>query len=182
MDMTGQQLVEFWSWAYKKGLMNENTGRSFAAASKQVLSIEENWEKLDVSSINVDEFIERFKNKRGKKFKPDSLNAYERRFRQALDLFLEYTRDPSTWRFKGQTPSSRKPQKENSQRHSSAFESAGEAIHQGPTAMALVEYPFPLRESCIVRLRLPADLKVGEIERLAAFMRTLAVDFSPHQI
>jgi hypothetical protein len=42
-----------------------------------------------------------------------------------------------------------------------------------------VEYPFPLRENCIVRLKLPSDLKVAEVERLAAFIRTLALDFAP---
>ena len=45
-----------------------------------------------------------------------------------------------------------------------------------PGRTGLVEYPYPLRETGSAYLRLPSDLKVAEVKRLAAFMMTFAVD------
>ena len=39
-----------------------------------------------------------------------------------------------------------------------------------------MEYPFPLREGRPVFLRLPMDLKLAEVSRLTAYLKTLAVD------
>lgn len=184
METTGKQFVEFWSWASSKGLMNENTAKGIAAPVRQVLSIDENWETQDVSNIDADELLQRFQNVRGKDFKPESLNAYARRFKQALDLFLQYTRDPSGWKFKGKISSNRKPKAEKSdkQLNLQVSEDIDKAtLPQAGNLLPLMEYPFPLRDNCIVKIKLPTDLKVAEVERLTLFIRTLALDFNPSQ-
>jgi hypothetical protein len=104
--------------------------------------------------------------------------AYGRRFRQALDLFLSYNRDPSSWRFKGQGETARKTRVSAGQTTlkpepllvRTAFRPLEES---GPN---LIDYPFPLRPDVIVHLQLPVDLKFGEVDRLVAFMRTLTTD------
>lgn len=184
METTGKQFVEFWGWVSSKGLMNDNTAKSFSAAVRQVISIDENWETLDVSGINVDDLLQRFRNVRSKDFKPDSLNVYGRRFKQALDLFLQYIRDPAGWKFNGrQITYSRKPKAEKSdkqQQNSQSSESVDEVTFpQLANLVSLIEYPFPLRDNCVVRLKLPPDLKIAEVERLSAFVRALALDFTP---
>lgn len=181
MSTTGKEFVEFWGWVVSKGLMNENTARSLGAASRQVLSIDDDWESRDVSAIDVEDTLRRFKNIRQKDFKPESLNAYERRFQQALGLYLEYKRDPANWKFVGQEGSSRRARGgkvNSSSEEQGIYDFVGGATGDAIPPVSLMEYPFPLREACIVKLRLPSDLKVSEVERLSAFMKTLAIDFS----
>lgn len=45
-----------------------------------------------------------------------------------------------------------------------------------PMPERLVVYPFPLRGDVFAELRLPADLTPDEAERMAAFIKTLAVE------
>lgn len=172
MQTSGKQFVEFWSWAAGKGLMNDNTAKTLAAAARQVIQVEEGWQDIDVSSVDADHLIVRFRNMRARDFKPESLGAYARRFRQALDLFLRYQRDPAAWRFQGHgARKSVLPAAVESQTPLAAADKL--AVLEPP---ALVEYPFPLRAGCLVRFTLPSDLTSAEAERLATFLRTLALD------
>ena len=176
MESTGKQFVEFWSWASEKGLMNENTAKSYAAPVRQIISVSEGWETMDVSTADADDLVRRFKNVRGKDFKPDSLNAYSRRFKQALDLFLKYVRDPASWKFKGYTNIGRKAKTEKAEKQRDSSENTVEGhVSSVGCSTPMVDYPFPLRDNCIVRLRLPADLKIADVERLTAFMKTLTL-------
>ncbi len=177
MESTGKQFAEFWTWAAQKGLMNENTAYGFSSPVRKILSVDEGWENMNVTKLDVDDILQRFQNIHGKEFKPESLNAYFRRFRQALSLYLQYVDNPTAWKYKGQQSSTRKqkPKKADKNQHTDdAFEMP---ITQGSASTQMVDYPFPLRENCIVRLKLPTDLKTNEVERLATFMRTLVTDF-----
>lgn len=180
MVNTGKDFVGFWSWAVGKGLMNSNTARALGAAVKQVMMIEDNWESKEISTtFNADEILARFKNLKAKNFKPESLLAYDRRFRQALSLFLKYQEDPANWkpeemitkriRSKGEVPNDF-PGKPND---------VVPKTPEPPPTSGVMDYPFPLRENCIARVRIPTDIKMTEVERLAAFLRALAIDFSP---
>ena len=180
MDNTGKDFVGFWSWAVGKGLMNSNTAKALGAAVKQVMMIEDDWESKEISTtFNADDILTRFKNLKAKNFKPESLLAYDRRFRQALSLFLKYQEDPANW----------KPEETITKR----IRSKGEVQNdfpgksndvvpkppETPPTSGVMDYPFPLRENCIARVRIPTDIKMTEVERLAAFLRALAIDFSP---
>lgn len=179
-NTSGKLLVEHWQWAADKGVMNKNTAMALRAASLQVLSIFDEWEDVDISSLDVEETLNRFQNLRSKEFKPQTLNAYKRRFRQSVESFLEYNKDPSSWKPVSQnrpvqTPkngSKRKP-RGNSGGKPAASENPSLANSEGE----LVIYPYPLRENQVVYLHLPPDLKTIEVKRLTAFMTTLTVDF-----
>jgi hypothetical protein len=177
METTGKQFVEFWTWAAQKGLMNMNTAYSFSSPVRQIMSVNEDWEKIDVSKLNTDDLFLRFQNIKGKNFKPDSLNIYFRRFRLAIDMFLEYVENPTGWKYKGQQ-TSRKLKSSKFEKDKQTDESFEMPISQSGFSIPMMDYPFPLRDGCIVRLKLPTDLKTSEVERLATFMRTLTIDFS----
>src|SRR5512137_46600 len=108
IDTTGKALVDHWKWAADKGLMNPNTAGAWRAACTQVLSVMDDWEKLDVRAMNVDDICLRFQNKRSKDFKPDSLDSYKRRFRQAAASFLDHAKDPSSWKAPARDQSQRR--------------------------------------------------------------------------
>jgi len=179
IDTSGKALIGHWNWAAKKGLMNSNTAAGLRAACGQVLSVEDGWEALDVRGLDIAELCKRFQNKRTKDFKPKSLEAYKRRFAQAVQLFLDYAKDPSAWKPAFQERSSRKEKGASSDMNGEAPSSGSERSTAQPVSSGLVEYPFPLREGRLAYLKLPIDLKIAEVKRLTAYLNTLAVDGEP---
>jgi hypothetical protein len=174
MVMTGKALVDHWTWAAEKGVMNKNTAGGLRSACTQVLGVLENWESIDVKGLDVEAALTRFQNLKKKDFKPNVLEVYKRRFRQAHASYLAYLDDPGGWK-------PRSIDRSTGERNNAGdrqADSSRPARHEMPQA-GLVEYPFPLREGQIARLILPRDLKVSEVKRLSAFMTTLAIDFDP---
>ncbi len=176
IDTSGRALVDFWKYAGDKGLMNANTASALRAACTQVLSVIDDWEVMDALSFDEVEIFRRFQNKRSMEFKPESLDAYKRRFSQALKLFRDYVNDPASWKARGQTRNGRKKPEPKSK----IIPDAGETISASSTPTlgggGLVEYPFPLRQGRLAYLKLPTDLTLAEVKRLTAYLATLAVD------
>jgi hypothetical protein len=183
MNTTGKQLVEHWTWAAERGQMNRNTAGALRTACLHVLGVQDNWEQIDVTSLDVDDLIRRFQNLRAREFNPASLNAYARRFRNAVTSFLEYTKNPAGWK-----PSARPPKvgtnsdgratsraKETAEDRGDTEQPTGDAT-PAPSVKGLIEYPFPLRENLVARLMLPRDISAAEAKRLYGFMMALAVD------
>ncbi len=171
MESSAANLVEHWDWAAKKGLMNLNTARSLRAACAQVLAVLDNWESIDIRDLNVDDTLARFVNLRKKDFKPQSLETYKQRFRYAVTQYLAYLENPAGWRprFRERTAAERKPSREAVMPQASTDTPSD----RGGT---IITYPFPLREGLIVRLSLPPDLTLAEVQRLTSYMTILAVD------
>ena len=174
METTAKAFVEHWEWAAKKGLMNKNTASGLRAACSQVLGVLDDWETADITEIDIEDLLTRFQNLRKRQFKPQVLETYKRRFRQAISSYSAYLEDPGAWK-----PTMRK-------RPAQVVSGSREANHSPenvqkttgePPPPGLVDYPFPLREGQDVRLSLPRDIKRAEVKRLAAFMTTLTVDF-----
>ena len=178
IDTSGKALVAFWKWAAEKGRMKANTAGALRAACTQVLGVLDNWQTLDVRGIDVEDTTRRFVNKRNTGFTPESLDAYKRRFAQAVKLFLEYADDPSGWKFNSREATPKRERKGNGGAAvtTTATPTAERAVTATPVMSGLVEYPFPLREGRPVYLRLPMDLKMAEVKRLVSYLNTLAVD------
>ena len=176
MDTSGKHLVDHWSWAAAKGEMNKNTAAALKAACTQVLSAVDGWEEVDIKSLDVEDTLRRFQNLRKREFKPRTLDAYARRFEQALDSYLAYVHNPRGWKFQAHDRAARRPRSVSPTRETGREpEYAGS--NRSEDVALLVEYPFPLREGVTIRLALPRDLKTAEVKRLTAFMTTLTVDF-----
>lgn len=180
IDTSGKALVDHWKWAAEKGVMKSNTANALRAACTQVLSVIDGWETVDVRSLDVEDVYRRFQNKRNKDFKPDSLEAYRRRFTHAVGMFLKYVEDPSSWKAPSRESSARASRKErNGASEGAQPEVRSPQAERAPTPSiqsGLVDYPFPLREGRLAFLRLPTDLKLSEVKRLTAYLNTLAVD------
>jgi hypothetical protein len=177
MDTTGKALVEFWKWAADKGIVNPSTASAKGTACAQVLGAMDDWEKLDVSALNVDDVFRRFTNKRSKDFTPASLNTYRSRFQQALADFLAYKKNPEAWKPKTQERSAtaRKDKPAATAKNGNG-NTAPEPPVDVPGRAGLVEYPFPLREGRFAYLKLPTDLKMADVKRLTAYLNTLPDD------
>lgn len=176
VDKSGKALVEHWSWAAKKGLMNQNTANGIKAAVSQVMKVLDDWETVNIEELNVEELLTRFQNLKLRQFKPQVLETYKRRFRLAHASYLAYLQDPGNWRPKTLAP--RQTARNGERERNEPQERTRETPREHPAAN-LVEFPYPIRDGQIARLILPRDLTLSEVRRLTAFMRTLTVDFAP---
>src|SRR6266566_1204883 len=93
-EANGKSLVEHWTWAAKKGLMNKNTTNGIRSAVVKVLSVLENWEDADIKALDVEQTLTRFQKLKKKDYMPTVLETYKRRFRLAVASYLSYLRDP----------------------------------------------------------------------------------------
>jgi hypothetical protein len=174
---SGRAFVDHWTWAVKRGLMNSNTAGALRAACTSVLEVEDGWESMDVTKMDIDVFVKRFSNLKAKDYTTDSLKEYDRRFRKAHGLYLAFLQDPTTWDPGGRRPSANGGKKEkDAVREVRAEGNGGAATPKIPSTPGFVEYPFPLRDNRIAKLILPIDLKATEAKRLSAFVATLALD------
>src|SRR5207253_835239 len=146
IETTGQALIDHWGWATKHGLMNANTAGTLRAACAKVLSIFDKLDTVDVRTLDVDETLRRFKNLRGKDLKPDSIAAYDQRFRFAVKSFLDYVDDPAAWK-----PNTRAPER-NGRSKAKAAATNGSAVIRTPAVDGGISYPFPLRDGFVAQL------------------------------
>ena len=177
MDATGKALVDHWSWAAQKGLINKNSAGAIRAACAKVLSTLDDWESVNINDLDIDDVISRFENLKAQEIKPQTLDAYGKRFRRAVQSFQDFVRDPKNWRFKSNTTSSGRSQKKSEPKPPKPEDSAGEERNAIVEPTGLVEYPFPLRQDFIANLKLPNDLTSDEVKRLHIFMQALVVEF-----
>lgn len=172
-------LLEFLGHASDRGLMPAATATALAVASRNVLGVLDAEEDQDLRKVELDGVIKRFTNKRAKDFNPSSLKEYARRVRKAVELFLSWREDPANFHVKTRTTV-------NTRRKDSASraESAPEEVSNTSTT-SFVPSPdsggyqsaFPIRTGTVVTVsNIPSDLTPAEAERLAKFVRMLAVE------
>lgn len=187
---SARDLIEHWAWAGQKGLMNASTARALATACRGVLEVQENWQSLDVSTLDLEESFNIFKNLRAKDFTPDSLRTYESRFRRAVMSYRRYLNEPSTWRFEtritagNRSSHSDRPRRIQRKRFPDLDGAAKEehsniAADGAASVNELQEYLYPIRADVLARLSIPRDANTTELNRLVAWVRTLATDYEP---
>jgi hypothetical protein len=169
-------LLEFLDHASDRGLMPVATAQALAVASRNVLGVLTEDERRNLAGQDVDAVIKRFNNKRARDFSPSSLKEYGRRVHRAIDLFLQWRNDPPNFTVKTRgTTAARKKGK--------AAEISSEP--PGPAHIAAdiadrtgtYQSSFPVRPGAVVTVvNLPIDLTKAEAQRLADFIRMLAVE------
>lgn len=176
--------MTFLGWTIEKNELNRSTASALRTACKNVLSIEDDWEDLDLRSADKGDLFRRFTNRDRTKYNENSLNVYRQRFNQAVNMYLTYL-DDGDWRpRKGRaTPAVRNgtsklgPQSERtSNGDTNADQAPAASVTSQPVDSGLIEYPFPIRPGVRAQLALPEDLTPAEADRLAAHIKTLAFD------
>ena len=172
---SADDLLEFLDHAGDKGLMPAATAQALAVATRNVLAILSDVEKADLSQLDLDTAIKRFTNKRAKDFNPTSLKEYGRRVRRAVELFLTWREHPANFPIKTRTTSA--PRKKD-QGSVNSEPVARDATEQAPDEVAgTYRSSVPVRPGLVVTLvNIPNDLTSAEAERIAGFVRMLALD------
>jgi site-specific recombinase XerC len=170
-----QELNKFLDYLRAKGLMKANAVAARKAAVNNILGILTAEEAKDVRALNLDEVAVRFANLKGSGFKPNSLRVYKSRVSASLADFLEYRKNPMTFRpsGSGQRNSSKREKNEN----------PSAAIKKNEPQMSVevnseeVIFPIPLRPNLVIKLvGVPGDLTKREARKIANVVMALAED------
>lgn len=172
---SADDLLEFLDHASDRGLIPAATAQALAVATRNVLGVLTENEKADLSQLELDAAIKRFTNKRARDFNPSSLKEYGRRVRRAVELFLSWREDPANFTIKTRATSApRKKDKGPKSGEPAAREAPAEQLPDevGGTYRSAV----PVRPGLVVTLvNIPYDLSSAEAERIATFVRMLAL-------
>jgi hypothetical protein len=172
---SADDLLEFLDHASDKGLMPAATAQALAVATRNVFGILSDDEKADLSQLDLEAAVRRFTNKRAKDFNPTSLKEYGRRIKRAVELFLAWREDPANFRIKTRgTGTPRKKEKGSANSEAAATEAISEQV---PEELAgTYRSSVPIRPGLVVTLvNIPNDLTRAEAERIANFVRILAL-------
>jgi hypothetical protein len=172
---SADDLLEFLDHAGDKGLMPAATAQALAVATRNVLGILSDGEKADLRPLDLDAIVRRFTNKRAKDFNPSSLKEYGRRIRRAVDLFLSWRDDPANFTVKTRTTAGpRKRDKELGSDEPMAREPSTEQARD--EVAGTYRSAIPIRPGLVVTMvNIPNDLTRAEAERIAGFVRMLAL-------
>jgi hypothetical protein len=180
---TGEGFLAFFDYLINRKEMVEATASALRTGCKKVLSVEDDLVALDLRTVNVDDIVRRWRNHSRGTMKDRSIDQYEQRFRQSVDMYRKWLNDDPDWlgarRAKVSSNSSAAPRKTTRAASSPAEpgDTKGEVPAQdGPPPVGMIAYPFPLRPGVQARLVLPEDLTRNEAKRVMNFVGALAFD------
>jgi hypothetical protein len=185
---TANGLLAFCDYLMERGIAPSSAVQPWKSAARQVFTRVEGTEDfgdLDVRGLDVDEYMERFVHKTHGEYKRHSLNAYESRFRRAVESYRGYLADPMGWRPKLRGSSRRTTDASGNGRSRAQASSqvpAAPGARSSPAGVAassvpaLIDFPFPLQSGQIGHLYLPSPLDKEDADRLTQFIRALVFD------
>lgn len=173
---SADDLLDFLDHAGDKGLMPAATAQALAVASRNVFGVLSDDERKDLGKLDIESVVKRFTNKRARDFNPKSLKEYGRRVTRALNLYLTWREDPANFTVKTRTTvNSRK--RGNSHPGAEDDNTFSAATSEPPSRPGGYQTSIPVRPGVVLTLQnVPHDLTKAEAERLAAFVRMLAVE------
>ena len=174
-DYSVDDLLDFLNHAGDRGLMPTASARALAVATRNVFGVLEEDEQKNIGKLDLDAVIKRFNNKRARDFNPGSLKEYARRVRKAIELFEEWKSNPADFSVKTRTSrrSKSEPSSEKISRPTNSFPETQASTGQSGTYQS----SFPIRAGRVITLlNVPEDLTSAEAEKLAQFVKMLAVE------
>lgn len=183
MNFSKDSLLSFTDLLTSKGLANTNTASALKVAVSKILTDLSPDEESDVRKVDIPLAVRRFNNKNPNALSPNSLGQYQRRVSNAIHEFVRYVENPTSYRgIGGRPPKAAKTENaEHQPTKSRPNTSPTRPLEVAPAATRAssgLSHAFPLRQDFLAQVVLPRDLKADEAKRLAAFIATLAVDFS----
>jgi hypothetical protein len=175
-------LLDFLSHAAKKGIMPAASSRALAVAARNVLGVLDDEEQKNIGDINIEGVIKRFNNKRAKDFNPGSLKAYGQRVQRAIELYEQWKDNPANFSVKTRNSgTNRKPiktkQNENRNEDIPITTAVTTTSPIPPNRQGTYQSSFPVGPGRVITVSsIPEDLTSLEAEKLAQFVRMLAVE------
>jgi hypothetical protein len=154
------------------GLFNPSTARARKLAAEQLLVELRSHERTDLRLVDVDELCLRIHKLQDSTVRPESLDVYRTRLKDALADFIRWTSDPGSF-----TPGETEVRaiRESLKKDSPGEARAREQLALDPPRRPHDIFPVPLRDDLVVYIQnVPLDLTRKEAEKIAAVIRALA--------
>lgn len=190
---TGAGLMKFFEVKLKKHELPEGVVSPLRSASKRILEVEDDWYSVDLTILDVDGLIHRFRIKNRAELTDESFAAYESRFRRGLSMYFRWLDHDPNWAGKvrsngGGTGKTTKntvsgrhtvknigPTSERAPDYQELNAVAAHVAH-ADSQPELFDYPVALVDSKVTAiLRLPRTYTTGDAARMAALINALAV-------
>ena len=154
------------------GLYNPSTARARKSAAEQLLVELKSHERNDMRLVDVDELCSRFHKLQGSTIRPESLDVYRSRLKDALADFIRWTDDPASF---APRDSEFRAARESLKKDSPGEARAREQLALDPPRQPNDIFPVPLRDNLVVYIQnVPLDLTGKEADKIAAVIRALA--------
>jgi hypothetical protein len=185
---TGSGLLEFLSWTIRKNELVDATASALRTGCQKVLSVEDDPGAVDLRAVDIDNVIGRFRNRNRLEMKERTLDQYEQRFRQSVDMYIKWLDDDPTWKpaQRKRTPGTssgsigpRTTEKNPVRTNDQVVTPRTPTIDDHPHQPGMITYPFPIRPGLQGKISLPEDLTTREAKRIGAFLTALAVEEDP---
>jgi hypothetical protein len=185
---TAGGLMAFFDYLVDKGIATSAAITPLKSAARQIFEIvegREDFDDMDVRSLDVDEYLDRFRVKAigTGRYKPDSIASYRSRFARGIDYYKTYLQTGNVPKFKLRgAPSTPGPKRQTTNavaKPASAASAAAAPVGAAGSpggGTGLISYPFPLQAGGLAHLHLPLKLDRADAERMAAFIRTLVFE------
>jgi hypothetical protein len=154
------------------GLIKPAIARSRKLAAEHLLIELRSHERTDLRLVDVDELCSRFHKLQDSTIRPESLDLYKSRLKDALGDFIRWTDEPGTFvpresEFKATRKSLRQETAEEAR--------AREELALNPPRSPHDIFPVPIRPDLVVYIQnVPLDMTRKEAEKIAAVVRALA--------
>jgi hypothetical protein len=171
---SAEALGKFLDYLTEKGLLKQATAMSRKTAAMRILSVLDDADRLDLRKIDIDDVFNRFQNRAGSGFKPDSLATYKTRFSAALSDFLKWVENPAEFRTSVAPRSKGDADEAGTKKARSNL--IGVSRRSTQPEMDGFVFPIPIREGVVVKIsNVPSDLSKEEASKIAAVIQALAV-------
>lgn len=173
-------MIAWLNWTISSNELLEATASALRTGCQKVLDVENDPAQLDIRTADLDTIIYRFRNKHRGTMKDQTIDTYEQRFRQTVEMYSKWLNDDNSWR-----PATRKRSSSAAKKTDSKRTEAPKAQATTPEPMRVVEessgpkliqYPFPIRPGLQGMISLPEDLTTREAQRIANFVASLAFE------
>ncbi|HZM64018.1 MAG TPA: hypothetical protein VFB59_02695 [Candidatus Saccharimonadales bacterium] len=200
---TAQGVVDFLSSLVKKGRSRPGVVAPLKIALTKILEKTEgdNWQRVDVTKLDVDDAIVRFKNLTLGTYTDASYRAYELRAKRAIDWYKHFLANPG-WvpkeSHRAITTESKRQVKADEDKGGQArsndksapiqareLPSSDNATHSSapyqPPKAEPISYPFPLQSGDMARIYMPKSVTKTDIARLSTFLEALVIEEAGHE-
>lgn len=171
-DFSKISFLTFLDYLGNKGLVKKATIAARKAAVTALLGQLDETEVQDVRTLDLDDIAVRLANLSGDKFTPASLQTYKSRYRSALEDFLNYRKDPTTFSPK----ISQRQRKSKPENTKNELQPPKDEKTTPPPAVKEITFPIPIRSDLTIKIvGLPADLSQQEAQRISNVIQALAL-------
>jgi hypothetical protein len=176
---TVEGVLAYCDWLFRKGYASETQVRPWKIALQKVFETvfgEDKYLTQDTTSLDLDDLMPRFQKLAGDRYRVDSVEAYGRRVRNALEAHAHYLQN-------GKPPTFRQPSKRKSGAETPAkvpAKKSGPSPSSPPAGPPggpeFFELEYPLTTGRMVRLHVPKKMAKTDVDRLSAVLRTLQAE------